>query len=253
MPRKKPNEFKRKKPASHQKAQARNRVTPKESSKASPIKLLLSEYKNHRTAFRHALDNSYRWTPFNIHEIKEYLKDVETNLNPVTFDILQASSSYVRPVILMNRHLSGTPAKDIYKYAGLPWNTPPYFPWLKSFLELWEVSRSRSKLRYKNFTVKEWFEAVGLELPLILEADANIIITRKSDLTRTGIFVDLDLKIKKSLKILDEFEQACLIWHQMSEPEKVPIKILVNTPSLSKDHPYRILLKELIEADQKKF
>lgn len=126
------NEFIRKKPASHKKAQARNRVAPKESSKASPIKLFLSKQKDVRTAIRYALDNSYRWTPFNIHEIRKYMKYVEANLNPVTFDILSASNSYVRPEIYMRRYQFRTPAKYIYKHAGLPWNTPPYFPRLKS-------------------------------------------------------------------------------------------------------------------------
>jgi len=248
-----PTEFTRKKPGQKKKPQARNRLKPK----ASPIKLFLSEKGDFRKAIRHALDNQYRWIPFNIQEMKTYMSNIELNLNPVNIELISSHHQYIRSDILIRTYLepylhSGYPihiAKELYDYLNLEWNIPPCFLWLHRLIYLWETSRKYKGLKHENLTIKEWFAKLYLDFPQVLESVSNEFIHNRKDLERTGIFEALDLKIKESLGIEDEIEYAVHNWKKLEPLEKVHIKLLFETKAISKNHDYHILLKELIEQE----
>lgn len=271
-----PNDFTRKKPGQKKKSKARNRL----KLQAPPIKLFLSKYKaDFRGAIRHALDNQYRWTPFNIQEIRTYMNEIQLNLNPVTMEVVMKEVQYVHQNYIFQKYVSPYThgynklnihiAKDFYDTLDLEWNIPPCFLWIHRLIYLWEISRKkyvdktprhiRGKywdenpkpigLRDKNLAVKEWFHELDLPFPSELESVSDEVITNRKDLERTGIFEALDLKIKESLGIEDELEKAYHNWDSLDILEKAHIKILINTKAVSKKHPYYILLKENIEQD----
>lgn len=248
-----PNDFTRKKPGQKKKSKARNRL----KLQAPPIKLFLSKYKaDFRGAIRHALDNQYRWNPFNIQEIRTYMNDIELNLNPVNIELISSHRQYIRAEILIRTYLEphylGCPihkAKELYDYLELEWNIPPCFLWIHRLIYLWEISRKYKGLKNKYLTIKQWFTKVHIPFPHVLESFSDEVITNRQDFERTGIFEALDLKIKESLGIEDELEKAYHNWDSLDILEKAHIKILINTKVVSKKHPYYILLKENIEQE----
>ena len=83
---------------------------------------------------------------------------------------------------------------------------------------------------------------MDLDFPQSLEPEANIVITNKKDLTRSGIFGDLEYIIKKSLKIDDVLEN----YHNSEKLTPLDIIHIKNIIRENPNHPYSVLLKEKI-------
>ena len=236
--------------------QARNRVYPqKETLKPLQIKLNLKEH--YQTAIRHALDNSYRWTRYNIQEIRDYLKDTEIKLNPCTLEFITAHPHYVRPYILhrhfcfpdreysMNLRIHNT--KELYKELGIEWKQPKASIWIKLLLHLWETSRATRGLTKEYLTIKEWYEKMELEFPKVLELEADMVITNRKDLERTGIFEDIEYNIKRELGIDDELENY---YHTTEKLTTTDIWHINNLLRENPNHQYSVLLKEKLQDNE---
>ena len=143
--------------------QARNPVYPQ---KQSPIKLNLNTITYYQTAIRHALENSYRWTKYNIQEIKTYMKDKELKLNPVTIEVITTKEVYIRADILMREyHDRPDKAKELYDILDIEWKKPACSIWIERRLHLWEVSHALAGLKNEYLTIKELYEKIKIDFP----------------------------------------------------------------------------------------
>lgn len=241
-------------------ARARDRLITdksKREAKPLPIKLMLNKFKNYKNAIRHALDNIYRWTKYNIQEIIDYLKYIEVKLNPVNIEVITSKHHYIRAEILAREYVEPynqlgiripiDKAKELYNILDIKWRQPMGFIWIKHILKLKEISLTYRGLSNKYMTVKEWFEEVGLRFPPLnsdLEKDADIVITNRKDLERTGIFEDLEYELKKELRIDDELEYYYYTDDKLDSFDITRIKSLIREyPNHSKS----VLLKEKLQ------
>ena len=85
-----------------------------------------------------------------------------------------------------------------------------------------------------------------LVFPQELEPDANMVITNRNDLIRSGIFADLEYKIKEGLGIDDEFERY---YHTDEKMDVIDIFHINNLIRENPAHPYSVPLKEKIQRD----
>jgi len=106
-------------------------------------------------------------------------------------------------------------------------------------------------LRNKYLTVEEWFDEIGLECSRLLEIEKEKVVLDVKHLTRTGIFADMDLKIKRILKIQDSFEYAVDNFEILEPYEKTRLESLINTPE-GKDIQYAQLLREIFIREKQK-
>ena len=227
--------------------QARNPVYPQ---KQSPIKLNLNTITYYQTAIRHALENSYRWTKYNIQEIKTYMKDKELKLNPVTIEVITTKEVYIRADILMREyHDRPDKAKELYDILDIEWKKPACSIWIERRLHLWEVSHALTGLKKEYLTTKEWYEKMKIDFPQSLEPEANDVITNRNDLTRSGIVADLEYKIKDALGIDDELEYFYHTTETYTPIETFHINNLIRE---NPNHPYSVPLKEKIQDYEKK-
>lgn len=224
---------------------ARNRVFKLEPY---PIKLNLKSH--YQTAIRKALDNFYRWTKYNIQEIREYLEDTELKLNPATLEFLVAHPNYNRPSILhriyCEPHQDIQKTKELYDILGVEWKQPKASNWIKLLLNLWETSRKLRGIANEYLTIKEWYEKMELEFPQILEPEADRIITNRKDLERTGIFEDIEHNITREIGIEDEIERLCYA----TELTPFDINHAKNLIRENPNHPYSFLIKEKIQYNE---
>jgi hypothetical protein len=242
------------------KAPARNRIKPTSKDKILHIKLKLNEYKDTRQAIKYALDNYYRWTKDNITEMREYIKGIENNLNPINknnewLENARTYQGYLRPGTY-NEHVS---REEIYRIFGLQYYYPEWLKYLEIYVDLWEMSRP-NEIRKLNLTIKEWFAKAGIDFPNELETeanvrqelekDSNVIVETTTDFERIGIFEDLDHKIKHSLGIEDRIEYLHNNYAKLNKREKIEGQMIILTEKELKNHPYYVLLQEDIKYDE---
>lgn len=228
--------------------QARNRVYPQKNKlKPLEIKLNLNEFTNFKNAIRHALDNSYRWTKYNIKEIREYISEIEKNLNPSPYYLENAKTyqGYPTPVT----YYGFVTKKEAHRLLGISYHYPDWMKYLEKLVNLWELSRT-SALRKEYLTTKEWYERMEIDFPQSLEQEANMVITNRKDLVRSGIFGDLEYELKGSLKIDDELEHAYHNWNDLDSYEKTEVHHRLLTHRDLKNHPYYISIMENIKHDK---
>jgi len=233
---------------------ARNRVFKPEPY---PIKLNLKSH--YQTAIRKALDNYYRWTKYNIQEIRDYLEETELKINPVPVKHILArepyhevdATSYNTPNARKNLyHVLSTGWKHGLNgetsTLDIEWKTPKASNWIKLLLNLWEKARKLRGISNEYLTVKEWYEKTELEFPQILEPEADRILTNRKDLERTGIFEDIENNITRELGIEDEIERLCYA------TELTPFDI-THAKNLIRENPtnhYSVLLKDKIQYNE---
>ena len=225
--------------------QARN---PDYPQKKSPIKLNLNTKPHYQTAIRHALDNSYRWTKYNIQEIKTYLKDKELKLNPVTIEVITTKEVYIRADILIREYQDRPDkAKALYDILDIEWKKPACSIWIERRLHLWEVSHALAGLKKEYLTTKEWYEKMEIDFPPSLEPEADDVITNRNDLERSGIVAELEHKIKEALGIDDEMENLYHTTETYTPMETFHINNLIRE---NPNHPYTFLLKDKIQYNE---
>lgn len=236
---------------------ARNRVYPPLKPKIIHIKLKLDEFTHNKDAIEHALNNSNRWTPINIKEIREHLKKKEETIN--TSKELEwieefkttpneekwIPPGYHDPANWYSPHI--LTKEELQRRLGIPHYYPEWMKHLKDLLDLWELSRKNSAIFKEELTTKEWYERMGIEFPKSLEPEANNVIENRFDLVRSGIFGDLEYIIKKDLKIDDEFEYY---YHkeELDPFDKTTIKSKIRQYP---NHPHSVLLKERLDEEEK--
>ena len=217
---------------------ARNPVYPKNKT---AIKLKLDERPHYQKAIKYAFDNSYRWTKYNVQEIKTYLKERELKLNPVSIEVVTRKEVFVRAEILMREYQdSPDKAKELYEILGIEWRKPACAIWIERRLDLWEVSHALAGLKKEYLTTKEWYGRMNIDFPQSLEPEANDVITNRKDLERSGIIAELEHKINKALRTDDEMESLYHSTEAFNALDKFHIQNLIReNPS----HPYADLLK----------
>jgi len=221
--------------------QARNRVYPPLKPKILKIKLRLNEFTRNKDAIRHALDNSNRWTEYNIKEIREYLKKKEETINKSTpkwewLEEAKTPQGYIDPDSCINFLTK----KELCEKLGAPYYYPEWMKYLKDLLDLKELSRKDSAIYKENLTTKEWYDRYEIEFPKLLEPEKNMVIENRHDLIRSGIFEELEYRIKTELNIENEFEHY---YHtdELTPFDKTRIKLLIREKP---KHPYSVPLKE---------
>ena len=233
--------------ATNKRAPARN---PDYPQKKSSIKLNLNTFPNYQTAIRHALDNSYRWTKYNIQEIKTYLKDKELKLNPVNIEVITTKEVYIRADILMREyHDRPDRAKELYEILGIEWKKPACSIWIERRLHLWEISHEYAGLKTVYRTTKEWYKKMEIDFPQSLGPEADDVITNRNDLERSGIVAELEHKIKEALGIDDEMEN---LYHTTDKLTKIGRFHIQNLIRENPNHPYSVLLKDKIQYNELK-
>lgn len=239
-------------------APARN---PVYSRKKRPIKLMLNTKPHYQTAIRYALDHSYDWTTFNVHEIRNYLIDKERELNPVNISVITSVEVYTRADILFREYIEPynevgirmltDKAKELYRILGIEWRKPKCSIWIERLLELWEVShpkKGQKGLRDKRtayLTTKQWYSRMGIAFPPSLESEANDVIMNRNELERSGLIAEIEYKIKASLKVDDEIENLYYVTDELTPFDVMHAKTLIRE---NPDHPYSDLLKDKIHG-----
>jgi len=251
---------------------ARNRVYPPLKPKITHIKLKLDEFTHNKDAIEHTLNNSHKWTPYNIKEIREHLKKIEETINkrpdcerieqyrtpPTKFidrngKLVVNNGEYRDPT----HNYGKIPAcwydglftkEELYSKLGIPYYYPEWMKHLNDLLDLWETSRKDSAIYKENLTTKEWYEErMEIEFPKSLETEANDVIENRYNLVRSGIFEEAEHRIKKELKIEDELEQF-YYKEELTPFDKTRIKMLIREQP---NHPYSVLLKERLDEEEK--
>lgn len=247
-----------------QRIPARNRVRPESRRyKPQPIKLCLQDFSNPMAAIRHAMSNSYRWSFYNIGELRNYTTDFEDKLNPLSIEMITSTpgwnEKFIRPEFwLKPEHgciYSLEKKREVYNYYGISWNSPAWLEALKILTDLWEISRTK-ELRNKYWTVKEWYASINHMLyPEVrerarreLEPDYNMVIENRNDLDRTGIFEDLEYSIKKALKIDDMIESAYHNWDDLNRWERIEVTSKINSEE-GWNHRYAQLIRERLKSE----
>jgi len=231
--------------------QARNRKYTPLKPKIIHIKLMLEEFTHNKDAIEHALNNSHRWTPYNIKEIREHLKKIEENLNKRTFEWIKhyktspdeerwGNSGYHNPALWY----SIITKEKLYSILDIQYYYPEWMKNLNNLLDLWETSRKDSAIYKEELTTKEWFERIEIKFPEALEKEANDVIENRYNLRRTGIFEDLELLIKEQLQIEDVYEY----YYKLDKLEPFDITKIKTLIYENPEHPYSILLKEKIDG-----
>lgn len=217
------------------------------------IKLMLDKIPHYQTGVKYALENAYRWTKYNIQEIRTYLKEKELVLNPVTIGVITGKRVFVRADILLREYIEPyesmglqTPidaAKELYKELDITWRKPECSIWIERRLHLWEVSHEHAGLKKMYLTTEEWYDKMEIDFPPSLEPEANDVITNRNDLARCGILADLEHRIARELGIEDELERLCYT------TELTPFDIMhaKNLIRENASHPHAILLEDKIK------
>lgn len=226
--------------------QARNRVYPqKKKLKPPKIKLMLDNDKHFKDNVRHILNNYSIWDLYNILEIRKYISDFEDNLNSghEWLENAKTPQGYHHPT----NYYRLVTKKEIFAIMGYEYKSYEWTTNLSKIVSLWEISRARRGLLKENLTTKEWYEKMEIEFPEPLEPEANWRIHNRADLERTGIFEDLEYKIKDELKIDDELEYYYHTNEKLTPLDIIRIKLLKRE---NPNHPYSVLLKEKIQDNE---
>ena len=167
----------------YQKVKQKTKEESKTKLKPPEIKLCLYEFKDYRTAIQDALNNQYRWTPYNIKEIKDYLYSLRGVIYPYPKWL-----EYLDKLLWLHEH-----SRPLIPTRVLC--SPYYIPIAKT---------TPNHIYFKRLTVREIFKLMNLDLPEQLENEARDIVKNLEQLELTGIFEDLKEKIREPLGIETE-------------------------------------------------
>jgi len=226
-------------------------------------KLMLHEIVDYRSAIRHLLKNQYRWDSYNHKEIEAFMEGVLLNRNPVPVEFIRSKE----PLTTINEKSYGTveERKSLYSLLSngvrvglnklgergytkkkMEWIIPECFDWLDIIVKVHKLSYK--EIKDMEFSIKDWYEYVGLPLSNEYEQVKHERIETRQELNRIGIAEALDLKIKDVLKILDLLEYAYVNFEELDAEEKVYLRLKVY--GSERDHEYAELIREKLERDK---
>lgn len=239
---------------------ARNRVYP--LLKFEPIQIRLElKIKDIPGSIRRALDNFYRWTPFNADEASSFLNLIEENRNPVNLEVIKKNVVNIRDRnYLVDTHLYKYKSEfthdkkqvsiDLYKLLGIEWSCPPWIEKMRELIDFFNLSKNYREIKKMYFSNRMWFEKYEVDIPDTYRGHEDEICITAERLKRLGIAESMDLRIKELLKIEDEFEYALNHYEELDEWEKKQIESKIRWEF--KDHEYAQLLREKFKRDEER-
>ena len=208
--------------------------------KERKIKLMLEEISDYRLSIRFILKHLYHADSFNYKEIDAFRERVLLNRNPVPVDFIRSKEP--RSTINENSYGSISERKRLYSLLSsgvriglnrlgergnaqkvMKWIVPDCFKWLDLIVEINRLSYK--EIKEWNFSIKEWYEYIGLPLPSEYEYVRHDRIETRQQLDRIGIAEALDLKIKKVLEMLDFLEYAYVNFEELDAEDRAYLKL----------------------------
>ena len=236
---------------------ARDRVYLDKKKQIHRIKLKLELMSTNR-AVRYSLENQHNWYHTNIKELRALIERVERNRNPVTLEVISKNYHHIRGDILLRNYVEPyeggllipiDKAKECYRAIKKEWSYPDWLIWFERLVSFWGDTHPYRKVKEADLSIGEWFSRYELDVPDVLWEIENNVVLNFTQLKRTGIITDIDLKIKKSLGIEDRIEYSYNNFDDLDQLGKTEISLLVNS-SEGYNHQYAQLLREKLKRDK---